>query len=660
MVRCLLFVFCSASVLAASEPGNQQNWAHHRQLELRRVRRLFHQGKHKQAIAHAKHCLARDQKHFPKRPETSESLNELAYVHEALGDYKQAASKRQALTLLRQLNQWPHAVLENELHLQRLKKISRFDKAKVNSLERLRALRLKLELLMLQGEFRKAMVVRQAATRQASKLFGQQSPLSCDMLMLLAEAQGRSDQLSAANKNLEACLKLRSKLFGNDHPQVAATMTLLAWTNVISGKPQKGLELFRSALAICERVFPMGHVQNLEVRQGISEITMMRGDLAGCRYHLDRSLKEIRYLFGASKTNFEIDVHSRLGALQLFVGDVDLAITHFERAQAMAKSLGRYDTYNQAIDNSNLAKAYSLIGQHAKAVNFAAAAVRNFKETIGAGAIHTARTMVMQGDVLLAAGRHALATKTHERALRIYRAQVDGSAGKLAGPLLSLSRSRSANKQHKRATELAREALSIAKRAYGELHVELIRCHLTLADVLTAAGQLVVAERHYHKAMKLTELAVPEVMSQLSETESLRFVKRVTESRDKLIGHWQKMGKKPRLAAYRLLWKTRGMVTRAVAERSRQVDAKSNTLLAQLLQTRRQLARAYRYRKVEPASLERLTKKKERLEQRLATTKALPKSFSLSTLARVLWPQTDRDSPNRNKQHFVRQEHRSL
>ena len=91
------------------------------------------------------------------------------------------------------------------------------------------------------------------------RLHGERHPHVADDLLNLGSIQSSSGHYVEANRYYREALAILEGWYGNDHPETASAMTILAQALVVPAEVRRGLVLLRQALATQERVYGTTH-----------------------------------------------------------------------------------------------------------------------------------------------------------------------------------------------------------------------------------------------------------------------------------------------------------------------------------------------------------------------------------------------------------------
>ncbi|MBL8205500.1 MAG: serine/threonine protein kinase [Blastocatellia bacterium] len=165
---------------------------------------------------------------------------------------------------------------------------------------------------------------------------------------------------------LEEALTLRRKIYGNEHAEVARTMTNLVQVIFELNQTERAETLTREALAIRRKIYGNEHAEVADSLNDLALLTKLKGDFAGAEPLYRETIAVQRKLLG----NEHPDIANPLGNLAVLLADKkDFVAAEAAQREALAirrKALGE-DAPNVAISLHNLASILRRKGDYAGA-----------------------------------------------------------------------------------------------------------------------------------------------------------------------------------------------------------------------------------------------------------------------------------------------------
>jgi tetratricopeptide (TPR) repeat protein len=246
----------------------------------------------------------------------------------------------------------------------------------------------------------------------------------------LAFERGRLDE---AQRDLDAALAARRRLFGEDHPEVTRTMTALGNLARARSDLSRALAWHERALAIDARVLGADHPALARHHHNLAGVLRLQGKLVPAMEHYRRAAELERSGHGDAHPSVGLTENS-MGLVELDRGNSAAAAAHFRRALAVLEAAAHPD---RAAVLHNLGLAEARAGRHRAALRRFEQALPLYEQQLGARHERVAR-------LRLAAGRSRAALGERRKA------SVDFAAARSIAAVLGLK-------------ALAREAKSAAR-----------------------------------------------------------------------------------------------------------------------------------------------------------------------------------------------------
>lgn len=275
-------------------------------------------------------------------PETAKSLNDLANLNFAMGNYGSAIEKFKKAIVIRK-NIFGDESLETAE--------SNNDLAMV---------------LREEGEYEDAGKLLNSSLSIRKKFLSSESPevaQTMNNLGLLKDDMGEYDE---AKKLFEESLKIKEKLYGKIHPSVTETMGNLAFLLRQMGEYKEASKLFDETLEIDKNLFGDIHPVISTDLYNIASITALMGDLNSAEKLYTEVLELDKKLLGEEHPYIALDFNNLAGILS-DKGEFEKAEQIYKESLAMNKKIYGDDHPEVATSLSNLGVMYNRWGKLSRA-----------------------------------------------------------------------------------------------------------------------------------------------------------------------------------------------------------------------------------------------------------------------------------------------------
>jgi CHAT domain-containing protein/tetratricopeptide (TPR) repeat protein len=620
-----------------------------------------------------------------QHPKTADSLQDLANLASSENEYDTARSLyKQALAILRQ-NPGPghpdtlrcvHSLGWVMMHLGDFRAARSCFEEELTGLRKVKGEEWAVayghaalgEVCNSEGDQAGAQHCFEQAVASAEAAAGKDSPIMAPMLESIAELQSEQWNYEAARSLLERSLAIHTKT-ASYSPDTATTLIKLGRVRRNLGDHPGARDDFEKALAILTRVYGAGDPGTNPALAALGALKATQGDVPAARHYYEQMLAQSRKKWGEDSDKV-VGALNQLSSLLLDQGDYANARAYAQRTWMITRKasganhpftvsalyklaiISRADGdgpaarsyYEQALaacrtvhgeENPNTAKAMAELGVQLRNEKDYAAARRHFEQALaiyertdGPESVSAGNLQLSLGQIMLELSELAAAQQHFERALAIFR-HARGEENKLVAKALMFLGTLELRRGDYRAALARFERVAVMKgrsddaESQTRLALWLVQCHVLLGD--DAAAQRLLAEAF---ARQLKD--IPAFVATLSESEALGYLARANLLRDPLLSVQMRLAPKDARTAYEVVWASRGLVSRALANRRPPVNADADVkeLWQQLRDKRAQLAEmsltaAAPYR-LEPRRrrIVQLTAEKEKLERQLAERSA--------------------------------------
>jgi serine/threonine-protein kinase len=319
-------------------------------------------------------------------------------------------------------------------------------------------------------------------------------------LMSLVGALYRSiGHYEDARPILEEALEVRTRLFGDDHPEVAQGLGDLSSLHIELRELEEAEPLERRALAIRRRSLGSGS------REVASSLLNLAAIFSGqARYEeaepLYREALAIdRKLGDAGEIATDLN---NLGVFLLRAGRYEESIAAHEEALAIRTGLHGETHTKVAVSLFNLGSTLMDSGEYERAESIYRRVLDMRVELLGENHPHVANTLNNLADPLVQSGRHEEAVALHRRALAIRRAVFGDEHREVAATYNNLGLATWFSGDYVQAGDYFVRALEIFRKTLSDDHPDLMTCENNLGATLRKQRRFDEAERLLRKTLE--------------------------------------------------------------------------------------------------------------------------------------------------------------
>ena len=317
---------------------------------------------------------------------------------------------------------------------------------------------------------------------------------------------GSYDQAAAP---LEEALVLRRTLHGDEHPDVATSISHLAELRYAQGEFEVALDLSRQALER-RQAGPDARPEELAISQHqVAEMLHALGRLDEAE-DLYRKAQALRTkTFGRHHTSV-VETLSDLGYLLFDQGHYEEARDLLQESLALGEEVfaGPHPVTAHAL--SYLAAVEHAMGFRDKAERDARASLDLLRELYGAEHPEVASVLGDLGMMLVDQGRPEEAEKVLRQSLELQERALGVGHPSVATQLNNLALALRSQDRLDEAEPLYRRALEIGRLQLGSDHAAVATMRENLADILRLRGRLEEALDEYQEANAIRERVLPE------------------------------------------------------------------------------------------------------------------------------------------------------
>jgi CHAT domain-containing protein/tetratricopeptide (TPR) repeat protein len=301
---------------------------------------------------------------------------------------------------------------------------------------------------------------------------------------------------------LEKSLAITRRLYGEDHPDTAASYSNLGTNLEIRKQYTAARPIFEKALAIRRRIYSADHRLTADACSKLALNYSALGKADAAQPLLEQALAIHRHLAGDGQ--FETAKSYNLLATNLDAqGKYADARPLHEKGLAIRRRLFGDDSVEAAVAYTNLATSLKLRGNYAEAQPLCEKALAIYRQRHGENHAETAEAYAHLAGAFSIQGRHAEAQALLEKALAIRLRLYNDNNLPTAVLYNNLAMSLRAQGLFNPANPLLTRALAIHRSLQTDDHPNTADCYANLAANLDAMGDYRTAEQHFEKALAI-------------------------------------------------------------------------------------------------------------------------------------------------------------
>ena len=462
--------------------------------------RLYHQGRYQEAIALATQAreLARQYK-GQVHPGYANSLNNLALLHQAMGDHAAALPlSRRALEI--------HRTALGENH-----------PGYAISLNNLAVLHRQM------GDHAAALPLFRQALEIHRTALGESHPAYATSLNNLAGLYQAMGDHAAARPLCRQALEIRRTALGENHPDYAASLNNLAGLHRAMGDHAAALPLYRQALEIFRAALGENHPDYATSLNNLAMLYQDMGDHAAALLLFRQALEIRRTALGENHPDYAASLNN-LARLYEDMGDHAAALPQYREALEIRRAALGENHPHYAASLNNLAELYRALGDHAAALPLCRQALEIRRAALGEDHPDYAAGLNNLAGLYAAMGDHAAALPLFRQALEINRTALGENHPDYAAGLNNLAGLHQAMGDHAAALPLYRRALEIRRTALGENHPYYSVSLNNLAGLYAATGRASEAMPLMEKAAAIDDRMIGQILAIGSERQRAAFL----------------------------------------------------------------------------------------------------------------------------------------
>jgi tetratricopeptide (TPR) repeat protein len=428
-----------------------------------------------------KEALKISQKVFgPEHPETAQYLNNLAALYWAMDDYGKAeALYKEILEIMRKVLGPQHP-------------------------DTVRSLNNLAGLYKAMGDYAKAESLLEEALEISQKVHGREHLDTVQSLNNLAVLYQDTGDYAKAEPLLKKSLEIRQKVQGREHPETAQSLNGLAVLYQDMADYPKAEPLLKKSLEIRQKVQGREHPDTAESLNNLGELYQDMGDYPKAEPLLKEALEIYQKVLGVEHADTARSLNNLAGLYEAR-GDYAKAEPLFKEAlEIRQKVLGRQHP-DTAATLHNLAELYYKMGDYAKAEPLFKEALEIDKKVLGPQRHETADSLNALAALYYKMGDYAKAEPLYKEALEI-RQKVLGPQHPSTGVTLNnLAALYQEIGDYAKAELFFKEALEIDQKIHGWEHPDTARGLSNLAELYRVMGGYAIAEALLKESLRIRQ-----------------------------------------------------------------------------------------------------------------------------------------------------------
>jgi len=461
----------------------------------------------------------------PNHHDTATTLNNLAVLYQAMGDYSRAEPLYQRALAICEKTLGPNhhdtaATLNNlALVYQAMGDYSRakplYQRALVicektlgpNHHDTAAALNNLAKLYKAMGDYSSAEPLYQRALAIFEKTLGPDNPNTATSLNNLAMLYKAMGDYSKAEPLYQRALAIFEKTLGLDNPNTAAALNNLAELYQAMGDYSSAEPLYQKALTIREKALGNGHPDTAQSLNNLAELYRVMGDYSSAEPFYQKALANFKKALGPKHSDTAGTLNN-LAMLYKAMGDYSSAEPLYQKALAIQENALGPDHPLTATSLNNLAVLYQAMGDYSSAEPLFKRALAIREKALGPDHPSTASSLNNLALLYEAMGDYPSAEPLSQRALAIQEKALGPDHPSTTTSLNNLATLYYSMGDYIRAEPLLQRALAISEKTLGKDHPDTATKIHNLAGLYQAMGDYPSAEPLSQRALAIREKAL--------------------------------------------------------------------------------------------------------------------------------------------------------
>jgi len=314
----------------------------------------------------------------------------------------------------------------------------------------------------------------------------------------------RAGNYNEALPLLESALRVRERILGPEHPEVATALNSLGVIYWRKGEPAKAERLYRQALAIREAALGPEHPMVAASINNLGILYMDRGEQAESETLFRRALSIWEKALGPEHLKVATGLNN-LAACYQGKGDNAQAEPLYQRALAIHEKASGRDAPEVARVLANLANLYQDRGDYVQPISLYQRALAIWEKQVGPEHPEVADVLTSFGSLYWRRGEDATAESFYRRALTIKEKMLGPEHWSVADTLNGLAIVYHTRGVYEQAVSFYQSTLAIREKTLGPEHPFVAYTLNGLAQLYRDWGDYLKAEPLFHRALAIRE-----------------------------------------------------------------------------------------------------------------------------------------------------------
>jgi tetratricopeptide (TPR) repeat protein len=347
------------------------------------------------------------------------------------------------------------------------------------------------------------------SVQKRRELFGDAHPEVAASLTHLGEVQTLSADYEQAERNLRDSLEMRRAAFGGSSDEVAESLTRLGDVLYRQGEFDEAGSLFADALRIRRLLYEVPDAGIAESLEDIGLNELERGDYKQAEAYLRDAVAMRRELHGDAHPSLAESINNLAWAV-FSTGNLEEAERLLIESLAMTRELLGEIHPELAVALNNIAYVLEQRGQYQEAETNYRKALAMYRELLGDDHPEVARSMSNLAFVLYAKGERAMAIEQMRGALQIYREAVGLEHPDTASTAAGLGFWLIEQRSYEESEILLQESLDVRRKILGDSHPQTALTLTFVAYLLIETGRYEDALDYSREAQAIFANSLPE------------------------------------------------------------------------------------------------------------------------------------------------------
>ena len=317
-------------------------------------------------------------------------------------------------------------------------------------------------LLQYIAEYKKAEELYEKSLRIRKKIFGEEHPATAASYNNLAGVYKSQGEYQKAEELYKKSLRIKEKIFREEHPDTATSYNNLAGVYDNQGKYQRAEELYKKSLRITEKVFGEEHPATATSYNNLAGVYDSQGEYQKAEELYKKSLRIREKIFGEEHPATTTSYHN-LAYMYQSQGEYQKAEELYKKSLRITEKIFGEEHPDTATSYNNLAGVYKSQGEYQRAKELYKKSLRIREKIFGE--------------------EHPATTTSYHNLAYMYQSQGE----------------------YQKAEELYKKSLRIREKIFGEEHPDTATSYNNLAYMYNSQGECRKAEELYKKSLRITE-----------------------------------------------------------------------------------------------------------------------------------------------------------